>query len=844
MTQDAALLVLIFIGNVHTAQERQLPTPTEFQRHDFDWQLAREVFRDEDSNVVFSPFSVKLLLTLLYEAAEPGSATHQQLKVVLCERDINETRTFYNEFLDTSTKANDNYEFDIGTKVFLDKLHGKLSPSYTNLLQQTYSASFDRVSFNGTAKKTAGEINDWCEKVTRGRITEIVTEDTLLESQMILANVLFLKASWRNSFLDKDTVARPFEVSAKTSVMTPFMTQTDLYEYANHTELGAEVLRLPYKGRDFSMNIVLPHGNVSLDSIANSMSTVMLKSLLFQREDVTVHLPKFRFDYGTLLNEPLRKLGIRDIFNQNASLPLLAPITEGKNADRPGLEVSKILQKAGIEINEKGTLASAATEIQLVSKFGYDDLPIVFNVSRPFLFYIHDQETDTILFLGKVTNPSTDSYRNVCVVSASLAFIHQNHSPLMLMLSCTRCDNVTSPIMALSTPRKSIRPRFTDYQPYQGTWNDEFDWGVTKEVLMKAPGNAVLSPLSVKVLLALLYEGSASVSETQRELLRALGGRHLEKSAIDKLSEDILRYKQQGNDLLIADRIFYDQSVAIVQKFHSIITTKYNATTESVDFQNNVGAAEQINQWVAQNTREKITDVVKPDALQDAILMLINTIYFKGSWAVPFPTNATVEKPFHLTAKASYAGLGPKTATFMKQREHIFYYKYSEQLKTAFLRLPYQGNQLSMMVMLPDAEVSLDQLLSSLTPPLVHQVLQEMEEEEVEIELPKFSITYASSMRECLQQLGVSRVFSDQAELPLISRGRSTPLKVSTILQKSCIKVDEEGTEAAAATEGTLVFTILNQPVQFFANRPFLFLIYDEGQGNWLFAGKVVDPTL
>lgn len=403
----AALLVVIFIGNVQTAQERQLPAPTEVQRHDFDWQLAREVFRDKDSNVVFSPFSVKLLLTLLYEAAEPGSATHQQLKVVLCERNINETRAFYNKFLEMSTKANDNYEFDIGTKVFLDKLHGKLSPSYTNLLEQTYSASFDRVSFNGTAKKTAGEINDWCEKVTRGRITEIVSEDTLLESQMILANVLFLKASWRNSFLDKDTVPRPFAVSANTSVMTPFMTQTDLYEYANHTVLGAEVLRLPYKGRDFSMNIVLPHANVSLDSIATAMTTAMLKSLEFQREDVTVHLPKFRFDYGTILNDPLRTLGIRDIFNQNASLPLLAPITEGKNADRPGLEVSKILQKAGIEINEKGTLASAATEIQLVSKFGYDDLPIVFNVSRPFLFYIHDQETDTILFLGKVTNPST-----------------------------------------------------------------------------------------------------------------------------------------------------------------------------------------------------------------------------------------------------------------------------------------------------------------------------------------------------------------------------------------------------------------------------------------------------
>uniref|UniRef100_A0AAG5D877 Serpin domain-containing protein n=1 Tax=Anopheles atroparvus TaxID=41427 RepID=A0AAG5D877_ANOAO len=399
-------------------------------------------------------------------------------------------------------------------------------------------------------------------------------------------------------------------------------------------------------------------------------------------------------------------------------------------------------------------------------------------------------------------------------------------------------------LASAAAPRKSIKGRFTDYQPYQGAWNDDFDWSVIKEVLLKAPGNAVLSPLSVKVLLALLYEGSASVSETKRELSKALSGSYTSGNAIDRLSEDVLRYKRQGNDLLIGDRVFYDQSVMIVQKFHSIITTKYNATTEAVNFQNNVEAAAQINQWVGQNTRDSIKDVVKPDALQDAILMLINTIYFKGLWAVPFPTNATTEKPFYLSPSDTRAKFGPKNAIFMKQREHVFYYKYSAQLRTAFLRLPYQDNQLSMMVILPDEQLSLEQLLSNLTPQAVHQVLAEMEEEEVEIDLPKFTISYSSSMRDCLQKLGVSRVFSDDAELPLISRGRSTPLKVSTILQKSCIQVDEQGTEASAATEGTLVFTILSQPVKFIANRPFMFLIYDEGKGNWLFAGKVQDPTL
>ncbi|XP_053672892.1 serine protease inhibitor 2-like [Anopheles nili] len=406
-----------------------------------------------------------------------------------------------------------------------------------------------------------------------------------------------------------------------------------------------------------------------------------------------------------------------------------------------------------------------------------------------------------------------------------------------------RCWALLCCVLALTSaakPRKYVQSRFSvDYQPFSGTWNDDFDWGVIKEVLQKAPGNAVISPLSIKALMALLYEGSANDSETERELRRALSGG--DPQTMTKLQEDLLQYKQSQpqQNLLITDRIFHDNSVTIVHKFNSIITAKYNATTAEIDFRDTVAAAKQINDWIAQNTHERIRDVVMPGSLQDALLLLINTIYFKGMWAIPFPTNATTEKPFYTSANAQSE---PKMTTFMKQRERIFFYKHSEQLNAQFLRLPYDSNQLSMVVVLPDEQVSLNQLLSSLTAQTVHQELTDMAEEEVEIELPRFTISYSSSLRDCLQRLGIERVFSDQAELPLISRGRSTPLKVSTVLQKSCILVDERGTEASAATEGTLVFTILNQPVKFIANRPFLFLIYDEGKGNWLFAGKVEDP--
>lgn len=403
-------MLLISIGTVHTFRRQQHRPQSSFvSRNDFDWRLAREVFQHETSNVVFSPFSIKLLLTLLYEAAEPGTATQTQLEAALCDPDLNRTRAFYTQFLDAAAQTNGDYEFDIGTKMFLDKAHGKLSQTYTDLLEATYRTSFDRVSFNGT-KVTTDRINNWCEKVTRGRITELVTEDMIQDAELILANVLFLKASWKNSFPDDQTHNRTFHVTDGETVTAEFMNQMDLYDYTDHEQLGAEVLRLPYKGRQFSMNMVLPHRNVTLEALTESLTPTMLDSIAqtFVREEVTVVIPKFRFNYGTLLNEAIQSLGISDIFTQSAALPLLSPTTEqasngtGKNK----IQVSKMLQKAGIEINEKGTLAFAATEIQLVNKFGYDGEPIVFEANRPFLFYILDEETNALLFVGKVTNPT------------------------------------------------------------------------------------------------------------------------------------------------------------------------------------------------------------------------------------------------------------------------------------------------------------------------------------------------------------------------------------------------------------------------------------------------------
>lgn len=381
-----------------TAPPDQDPVPLG---NDFDWTLAKEVFRRDQRNSIFSPFSVKLLLTLLYEAAGQNSTTKRELSQALVGVNLEKNRQVYQEFLDSSTKENKDYKFNIGTRVFLDRSLANVTDSYAELVQRCYRTEIEKVSFSNAAV-TAAQVNDWCSNITHGQLGDLVTQDQIQDAAMIIANVLFLKASWRISFDEDKTRKRSFHISQNQNVEVDFMEQTDIYSCLDDPELQLQMVRLPYKGRLFSMVIVLPYPNRSLDETVDLLTNAKLLKLEsnLKREEYVIVMPKFKFDHSLTLNEILPDLGISEIFTRKASLPQLSG---GKEST---LAVSKILQKAGIEVNEKGTLAVAATEIQLVNKFGIDDSPTEFIIDRPFLFYIKDVESDAMLFMGKVHNPA------------------------------------------------------------------------------------------------------------------------------------------------------------------------------------------------------------------------------------------------------------------------------------------------------------------------------------------------------------------------------------------------------------------------------------------------------
>lgn len=372
---------------------------------EFDWKLTQNIFSKQRSNTVISPFSVKILLTLLYEASNDAAnlsetQTKKELRLVLEPNgNLNDTRSKFRMFLDSALKTNPLYDLQIGTKFFVDEFIDVIT-KYQSISYEYYNATVDKVPFSKPAV-AAKQINDWVSKTTNGRINELVNAEGVEGAVITLINALYFKGLWKYPFPENGP-KRTFNAAGR-SVQADYMEQNAQLYYDDSANLGAQLLRMPYQGGKFSMYFMLPHQGQSVDDVLSRITPQALHQALWYMDesDVNVTIPKFRFDFSEELNQPLQDIGIKEIFSVNASLPLLS---RGKG-NRSQVRVSKVFQKAGITVNEVGSEAYAATEIQLVNKFGGDGTQI-FNANRPFVFFIEDETTGSLLVVGKVEDPT------------------------------------------------------------------------------------------------------------------------------------------------------------------------------------------------------------------------------------------------------------------------------------------------------------------------------------------------------------------------------------------------------------------------------------------------------
>jgi len=366
--------------------------------------------------------------------------------------------------------------------------------------------------------------------------------------------------------------------------------------------------------------------------------------------------------------------------------------------------------------------------------------------------------------------------------------------------------------------------------------NQQFSRAVWAAVGEKEGGNLAVSPYSLSAVMAMLAEGASGPTLEQIQ-----AGLSFPTAASRQAGyrETIPALRTNENFTLeSASQVFVMENFQLLPEFVQNLHQNYHAGVQTVNFAESVAASKTINNWVADLTRDKIDNLVSEDMLNSMTrLVLANALYFKGDWATKFDAKRTKTAQF-------YNGDG-EVEVEMMQLERKFYWAAVSSLDCAVLELPYKGDRIVMQILLPNQRTA---GLADLESKLQSVDLQKLFDEEkfntkVNVKLPKFKISKSLSLAEPMAELGMKDMFTGKADFSGIDGSKK--LYVSAIVQKVFVEVNEEGSEAAAATGAVMMMRSMPlPPEQFLADHPFLFQIRDKLTGMLLFQGRVVDPTI
>ena len=299
-----------------------------------------------------------------------------------------------------------------------------------------------------------------------------------------------------------------------------------------------------------------------------------------------------------------------------------------------------------------------------------------------------------------------------------------------------------------------------------------------------------------------------------------------------------MKAAQGSNELSIANSLWPQEKYPFREEFLDLLKRDCGATVTPLNYQRAAEPARaRINQWVDDKTRHRIAEIIGPGVLNALTRMvLVNAIYFKGTWATPFPESATQADKFYAQADTVV------TVPFMHERDH---FRYGENDRLQMLALPYIGRQLEMVILLPRSRDGIGPLESSLTPANLAAWTSGMRNQQVNVALPKFKMSCGFSLAQALKALGLKDAFDPSRADFSGMDGRAHWLYLSAVLHKAYIEVNEKGTEAAAATAvimRPMALRLQDRPREFRADHPFLFLIRDSTTGSILFMGRVMKP--
>lgn len=368
--------------------------------------------------------------------------------------------------------------------------------------------------------------------------------------------------------------------------------------------------------------------------------------------------------------------------------------------------------------------------------------------------------------------------------------------------------------------------------------NNEFALGLYQQ-LREEKGNLFFSPYSISTALAMTYAGARGNTAAQMaQALRFVLPQALLHPAFAALEAKLAGIGSKGQiQLKVANALWPQRSYPFLEAFLALVKQHYGVLITPVDYGAAETARRTINAWVEEKTQQKIMDLIPPNLLTSRTrLVLTNAIYFKGNWANQFDKKLSKNKPFFVTP-------GEKVDAPLMTQERA--YRYAAIGSLQVLELPYVGDDLAMVILLPDKLDGLAELEADLTAPNLQAWLGGLSRADVRVSLPRFKISRAAELKAALSAMGMPDAFIDGKANFAGMDGKEKWLYIAAALHKAFVDVNEEGTEAAAATAVVMnTKSMPMPPAVFCADHPFVFLIRDKSTGSILFLGRVANPLL
>ncbi|MDC1142950.1 serpin family protein [Planctomycetota bacterium] len=369
--------------------------------------------------------------------------------------------------------------------------------------------------------------------------------------------------------------------------------------------------------------------------------------------------------------------------------------------------------------------------------------------------------------------------------------------------------------------------------------NNEFGFEIFQE-LHKDRKNTFISPTSIAMAMHMVTTGAKG--KTLEQLTNSM---HVGQMDLKELNKSMLAdfAKRKGITLNVANCLWSDpERVTVNEKFENDLSEYFGSEVFKSSYSDPKSVVE-INKWVAGNTNQMIPEILS-EIPKDVVSYLINAVYFKGKWANSFDKKKTKDADFHLNAEEK------ETVKMMKLTSKL---QYAEVDGTKVVRLPYMGEglategKMAMWVVLPNAKTGLDDLVKELNSESFDSwvaTAKKNGQKKGTVKMPKFEIRYKTSLKETLKTLGITSAFDEaDADLSGVGSSKMGNIYINSVDHEAVVKVDEDGTEAAAVTSMSLgAKSAVRDPFEVTCDRPFLFVIRDDVSGSVLFVGTCYKP--